>query len=491
MRLGRMHSTISFAVRPAVIARPFGLVMVAVGVLMVPPAAVALIFEEFPLAASVGLLAGICAIAGASLARLRASDDIQPNEGLVLTALVFVTVALAAGFVFRHAGLGVVDALFDGTAAVTTAGLSMVASVDRLSPGLLFARAWIQWFGALGFVVLAVTLMGRPGVATRRLDLHGDREALRLSGTLVRGRRVLSVYLALSGGAITLLLLSGLSPFAAVLHGLSAAATGGYAPHDRGLAALPGTAAQIVVMAVCLVSSLSFDLSAQLRHGQWRGFLSDAGVRLQLAATAASGVAMFAIETQAGGHAARARLLGHTLRLATMAHTTAGFASRPLPDFTPASQVLMAFAMLMGGDIGGTAGGIKLPRVLMMLRQLQLNIARTSSSPHGVLTPRLGGRRVRDDDIAATLALVALYVLLVLVSWLAFLIGGHAPLPALVEVIAAVSNGGIGLGVTSQSLPTLLKAVLMVDMLAGRLEILAIAVLFYPPTWFGRRRRSR
>lgn len=491
MRLGRTHTSISFAVRFAVLGYYLGLAQLALAALMAVPALVCLAFGEGLLALTLAGLAAVYAGGGAVLSRLHAPDDLQQNEALVLLAAVFVFVAALTTIVFGHAGLAPIDALFEATAAVTTAGLSTIDSVERLTPGLLFTRSWIQWFGGLAFIVLAVSLVLGPGVAALRLSAHADRDALQLSGTLQRARQILIVYLALTAVGIAALLACGVDPFAALVYGLSAVATGGYAPDDRGLGGLPGIPAQAAVLLICLAGAVSFDLYVQLRRRRLRALTRDRAVVTLLTVTAVTTLAVFAIEGLSRGGRPSAELLWSALQLAVMAHTTAGFHTDPLTEFAPASQLLAAFAMLMGGDIGSTAGGIKILRVLIALRVLQLVLARTSIPRHGVLIPRLAGHRLHAEEIITAFSLVALYGLLVVLSWAAFVLAGYDPFAALIEVMAAVSNGGIGAGVTGPDLPAGLKAVLIFDMLAGRLEVLAILVLLYPPTWFGRRRSVR
>jgi trk system potassium uptake protein TrkH len=140
--------------------------------------------------------------------------------------------------------------------------------------------------------------------------------------------------------------------------------------------------------------------------------------------------------------------------------------------------------------VGSTAGGIKLLRLLIVLRLLQLVLVRTALPRHAVVMPRIAGRRVGDAEITALLAFLSGLGLLVLASWIVFVAAGHPAFPAFLEVIAAVSTSGLSTGITGPDLAWHLKFLLIFDMLAGRLEIIALIILFYPATWIGRRRRG-
>ena len=138
--------------------------------------------------------------------------------------------------------------------------------------------------------------------------------------------------------------------------------------------------------------------------------------------------------------------------------------------------------------MGSTAGGIKLLRLLILLRLLELVVARTSTARGTRLLVRVEGRRVMPREFELAVALVLGYVALIALSWLAFLAAGKAPLDALFDVVSAVTLTGLSTGVTGHELPALLKWVLAVDMLAGRVEIIGLVVLLYPATWIGKRR---
>lgn len=143
--------------------------------------------------------------------------------------------------------------------------------------------------------------------------------------------------------------------------------------------------------------------------------------------------------------------------------------------------------MLIGGDIGSTAGGIKIFRLLVILMLIRLIFARTCLPRHAVLEPRVAGHTVEPAEMNLTVGLVLLYLAVVAVSWFAFVISGFDGLDSLFEVVSAVGTVGLSAGLAASDLPSWLKLVLCVDMLVGRLEIIGIFVLVYPRTWFGRR----
>jgi trk system potassium uptake protein TrkH len=147
----------------------------------------------------------------------------------------------------------------------------------------------------------------------------------------------------------------------------------------------------------------------------------------------------------------------------------------------------MILSMLVGGSVGSSAGGFKLLRLLIFLRMLQIFISRAAMPPHAVSSTLLAGQKLDDDDIQRALQLILLFIAVVFLSWLPFVALGYDPLDALFEVVSACGTVGLSTGITRPELEPALKAILCFDMLAGRLEIIALLVVLYPRNWIGRR----
>ena len=125
--------------------------------------------------------------------------------------------------------------------------------------------------------------------------------------------------------------------------------------------------------------------------------------------------------------------------------------------------------------------------MLVVWRLLQSFLSRTAMPPHAVSVPRIGRQALDPTDIERVMLIIGLFLTATLASWLAFLIYGYAPIDALFEVVSALGTVGLSSGITNGGLEWPLKALLCIDMLLGRLEILALLVLLYPRTWIGRR----
>ena len=398
---------------------------------------------------------------------------------------MFLFTPLVMSYPMMSSGLGFLDALFEAVSGVTTTGLSTKVTLVDAPQTFLFARAWMQWYGGLGVVVLSLALIMQPGLVAKGLAVTEAESDDLVGGTRAYARRALIVYGVLTALGIIGSWSMGVGVFDAVLYTFAAVSTGGFAPHDGSLATF-GWPAQVWITLLCLAGAIPLAFYYRMFKEKRRvavDFLQlQAVVIACLVVSLAVGVAM---RLSAG--MAWPQVLHHAPLLAFSAQTTAGFSSMPCGQLDAGSKLVLIFSMLVGGGAGSTAGGFKLLRLLIAASVFRLILLRTCLPKHAVIEPRLAGRRLQHEEIQAALLLIVLFVAVVALSWLPFVAMGYSPLDSLFEVVSATGTAGLSVGLTSATLPPLLKGILCVDMLMGRLEIMAWFVLLYPGTWFGRR----
>ncbi len=480
-------SALLYAVRWPVLGRYLGQLALVLALLVLPNLAVSLYYGEYPIGLRhLGIIVLLVA-AGWPLSRLRAPDRIQGNEAMVIVTLTFVLSSLLLSWPLAASGLTGLDAFFEAVSGITTTGLTTLSSVQDRPHSFLFARAWMQWYGGLGIAVLAVAMMAQHNLAARKL-VESPGGELQVSSTRTLARRLLTIYalLTLTGGV--LIWLAGLTPFDAMAHALSAISTGGYSTFDQSLGGQLPLLAPFVVVFVSFLGAVSLPLYFFAWRRGIGELLKDLELRT-LAGACLAGTLLLALWFwQAGAPLAEA--LRHGVVLAVSAQSTAGFSDQPIAALDAFPKGLLILSMAVGGSLGSSAGGVKLLRVLILLRLVQTLLRRTAATEHAVVALRLGGRRLDEADIAHVLMIIALFGAVIVLSWLVFLACGYPALDALFEVVSATGTVGLSSGVTGSDLPALLKLVLCFDMLAGRLEIVALLVTLYPVTWIGRKQEA-
>ena len=478
-------SPLTYAVRPRVVAKYLGQLMIMLALLTLAPLTVSLIFGEFGSSVRLAIVITILLATGIPAAWLAPPSQIQTNEALVVVVGTFLISAALLTFPLMEHGVAFQDALFEAVSAVTTTGLSALPTLDGHSHTFLFLRAWMQWFGGLGIAVLSVALLMSHHIANRQLTEPISGENL-VTTARAYSRRIVIVYLTLTLAAILLLRLFTNDTMTAVNYILAAISTGGFSPSDGGLTTDIHWEARYCIMLFAFLGAVPLALYYHLFRRDWSKVLGDMELRGLIGATLVGIILLWLFMPEQAG-TSQLETLAHTIFTAMSAQTTTGFSTMDINEIGPAAKCVLILSMALGGCVGSTAGGIKILRLLIVLRLIQLALNRTALTSHAVVTNRLGGRPLDADDMIRTLLLIILFAIVVVVSWIAFVAYGYDPLNSLFEVVSATGTVGLSTGITRTTLEPALKAVLCADMLLGRLEVIALLVVLYPKTWIGNR----
>jgi trk system potassium uptake protein TrkH len=474
-----------YSVRPRPVLKYFGQLCIVLALLTLVPLVVSIIFGDYRVTLRYAIVVAGVFVTGFFLRRLSTPKRIQTNEAMVVTALVFLFAPLVMTWPTMASGLSFGDALFETISGVTTTGLSVTASVADKSAIFLFSRAWMQWVGGLGIVILFVATMIRPGLAAKRIGDLEDYEDDLVGSTRTHARRVIIVYSIMTGFGILLLGLLGAGWFNGIIYSLSAVSTGGFSPHDASLAGLNSQWLQGMVILLSVAGAIPLVLYFRSFKEGGRVLIRDRQVQGLLIAGLVAALLMALFLTQDGFSWIQA--LRHGVLNAFSAQSTAGFATLDISQLNAGAKLTLIFSMFVGGGVGSTAGGIKILRLLILGQLLYIFLQRAGMPRQAVAEASLGKRRLEADEIQNALSIVFVFLAFIGISWLVFVGMGHNPLDSLFEVVSAIGTVGLSSGITAPDLHPILKGVLCADMLLGRLEILAWIVLFYPRTWIGRR----
>lgn len=465
-------------VNSAGILKYLGLIMIGIGAVMAVPLVVALFFSEWFIAGTYGVIATLIITLGTLISRLLPEYELQWKDAMVIAAIIFPLSSFLSAIPFSlSTGMPFLDAFFEAASGLTTTGLS-VAPAD-VGPVFLFARSWLQWIGGIGIVLIVISVLVPPGVSAFRLFLVniGDQK---LRPSVVGTATLLGkIYCAITLAAFLLLLLGGMPVFDAVCHALCTVSTGGFSTRFESIAAFPGYFIPFVVTVACVMGSVNFAIFPRLLHNPRELFSSVQFVWfLGIAA-----VGTLLITAVLSGTVPVAEALSLAAFQAFSALTSAGFATADVNTFPPAAKAVLTVLMWIGGSVGSTAGGMKILRLIIILKVIHLVFIRFFL-PKEALTPlRVRDSTVGSDDLQTLIAFVALYMAFTVGSAFVFMLYGFPLGDALFEVSSAIGTVGLSCGITSAALPGVLKGVLILDMLLGRIEIIPVCILLFPRTW--------
>ena len=432
------------------------------------------------------------AVAVTLVAAFRPPDDVRPTDVFPVVVWTWLACSLlgALPYVLDAGTFGWSrwdGALFESISGFTASGSTVLTDIDSHGRGVLFWRQLTQWYGGMGMVVLAVSVLPLLGVGGQELmraeapGPAGDRLAPRISGT---AKRLWLVYVGLTVAiAVALFAVPGVGFYDAVAHALTTAATGGFSPHGASLGYFDSLAVELVVAAGLIIGAMSFSLHYRALLGDFRVYRRAGDQMLFLKAIAGATVVVTLLLWLRQDAPFGVSLRDGFFNVVTLA-TSGGFSNaRPggVGDFarwTPPAQVVLAILMLVGGGAGSTAGGMKVFRAQIAVAHA-VRTVRQARRPRSVLPVKLGGDVIPERIVGRVLGFGTLFIITFGVGTVVVAALGVDPVTAASGVISALSNMGPALGEAGPTsnftvFPRPARLVLAGLLLVGRLEITAV-----------------
>ncbi|MDE0216695.1 MAG: TrkH family potassium uptake protein [bacterium] len=419
----------------------------------------------------------------------RLDDDMPPVSVFAAVAWMWICSSFFGALPLWFSGeLGSFDkALFEAVSGITATGSTVLSPIEGTGRGVLMWRQIMQWYGGMGMVVLAVTILpflGVGGLSLITAEAPGpttDRLAHRVSST---ARRLWGLYGGITAAIAVALLIAGLSLYDAVAHAFTTAGTGGFSPYDHSIGHFDSIAVEAVIVVGMLVGGVSFTLHWRAVSGSPRAYGRSSEFRTYLIVIFAA-VVLTSLLNWLNDLSSLSNSLRNGIFGVVTLGTSGGFGNasdaNPGGDFaawTPGAQALLLPLMVLGGMTGSTAGGLKVLRAQVMAKYMRVGLLRVKH-PQVVARVKLGQMAVSEPVLQRVAGLVALYALSALLATLVLAALGEDLTTSSSAAISALSNMGPALGDAGPTSNFLVfdrpaRAVLMALMLIGRLEFFAI-----------------
>ncbi len=472
------------------IALPIGRLLLLISLLMIVPA-IADVFAENP-DWQVFLVSGLVLGTAGVLMTMAFNGENPPSnfrEALIFVNAAWFAFSFAGAIPFFFSGLGIdfTDAFFETASGLTTTGSTILTGLDYMPPGILLWRALLQWIGGIGVVAIGIWLL--PGLRVGGSQLFALESSENTTkpyghvGPFVY--RLLAFYAGLTLSCVALYQLCGMSFFDAVVHSMTTVSTGGFSTSDQSFGQFSGLSVYWVATVFMLASSFPFLFL--IRSIERRQAGSDVQITLLLTIVTVASFGVFLLER----HMVEDTPF-HMFTLATFnvvsVITTTGYAANDYLQFGPAVVAIFFVLTFFGGCSGSTSGGFKMFRVAILTSYIQ-SLLRRLIRPHRVLEPKYQGRRVSNSVLEGILVFAVLYAGAFAAFSVIYMMLGLDLITALSASITALANVGPGVGDTIgpsgtfQSLPDLAKWFLAIEMILGRLEILAGILILTPDFW--------
>ncbi len=479
----------------AAIARYLGILTTIVGATMIVPLAVSLGSHEQQSTMAFVIAMSLAVIIGGSivLATRRVKTQLTPRDAmlLVVSSWIMASVVGALPYILSGALPNFIDAFFESISGFTTTGASVFTHIADQSRGILFWRAQTQLLGGLGLITLFVSLFPLFGLGSARLleaEAPAGQEGERLTARIRDTVRILFiVYFSFTLIQIAALSFAGLSLFDSTTISFSSLSTGGFAPTNLSIEDYHNRAVEIITMIFMFLGGMNFALFYWLFfRGRLKRFLTNPELRLYTGIAVAALVIVNLDLIINMGLGFTDSLWRSSFNVVSIS-TTTGFSTTNFDEWPNLSRALLLILMVVGGSAGSTAGGLKVVRLLILFKYAYRRVL-LAINPSAVIPLKVGGIVLPEKTISRTIGLTVFYVGLL---WAGFVIMTALGLPfeeAVSSVAACMGSVGPGLGSVGPygnyaAIPDVGKAALGFFMLAGRLEIFALLVLFTPAFW--------
>ena len=480
------------------LSRIIGLTVLLTAAFMAVPLLLALVDGEPNNVAAYGVTMGLMAVFGLALFLFSRNGDrtFYAQEGFAATGLSWVVMSLFGALPFCIGGEipHYIDALFEIISGFTTTGASILSDVEALSRCNIYWRSFSHWLGGMGMLVflLAVVPEARksagsgmylmraesPGPSVGKLTPHLRQTAMILYG----------MYFLLTLLCVGFLLLGGMPVFDSFCIAFGTAGTGGFSIRNSGMADYSAYLQSVVTIFMFLFG-VNFSLYFLLLIRQFKSVFKNEELRLY-AGIAAGSILMITVNIT-GMYGSVREALHHAAFQVSSIMTTTGYASVDFEQWPAFSKAVLFALMFVGACAGSTAGGLKVSRVLLLLKSIRRTV-RKALHPRRVQSVRMDGHVIDEETSNNVNAYLAVYCVILLLSFVVISVDGYSIGTNISAVAACFNNVGPGFELVGSTgnyghYSDFSKLVLSADMLLGRLEIFPLLVLFSPDTWSRKR----
>ena len=472
------------------ILRILGLILLLEAAFMLLPVLVAVIYHERAGSAFAWTAAGT-ALLGAGmygLAKPR-SQTIYAREGLVTVALSWIALSLCGALPFTLCGdiPYYLDAVFEMVSGFTTTGSSILPNVELLNHCSLFWRSFSHWIGGMGilvFMLAIVNLEGGQAIHLLRAESPGPSVSKMVPRMADSSKILYTLYIALTLVETVFYLAGGMPLFDSLCNAFGTAGTGGFAIKADSFAGYSYYFQTVTTVFMALFGvnfSIYFFLLRRKLDLVWHNTELRWYIAIILGSIALITLNILPLYPRAYD------ALHHAAFSVSSVITTTGYCTENFDLWPEFSRVILAFLMLIGACAGSTGGGLKVSRLVILMKSMENEIRRLIR-PHTVKVITIDGKRVDNDALRSVSSYFLIYVLLMAVSIFVVSLDNFDASTTITSVFATFNNIGPGLGLVGPvgnfaMFSPLSKIVLTLDMLFGRLELYPMLVLLYPGTW--------
>ena len=426
------------------------------------------------------------------LRRIKVKDkEMYAKEGFITVGMSWIVIAVFGALPFMISGAipHFFDAFFETVSGFTTTGATLLTEIESLPRGILFWRSFTHWIGGMGFLIFILAIapsLGSNTIYLLRAESPGPNPGKIVPRLNETAKILYIIYFVLTIIQTVLLMAAGLSFYDAVIHALGTAGTGGFSNMNSSVAAFNNPAVEWIITIFMILFGVNFALYFQILRGSIKSFFKSEELKYYLLMI---GVSILVITINILGF--NGGSIGESIRQSSFQVasivTTTGYATVDFNLWPTLSKIIILILMISGAMAGSTGGGVKTIRIVIILKAIRRGIDKILH-PKRIQSVKIDGKVVDEETISGVLLFIGAYIVITFIGVIIVSFDGFDLITTSTSVLTCISNVGPGFEMVGpignfSAFSPLSKVVLSFCMLAGRLEIYPMLIMFSKSIW--------
>ncbi len=455
------------------------------------PAIVAIIYGDNTLP-SFAVTMGLLVIIGLIGSRIKPQKlSIYAKEGYFIVAFAWILISLFGSLPFYLSGSipSFVDAFYETVSGFTTSGATILREIESLPKSILFWRSFTHWIGGMGILVFVIAIMPKTESSSMhimRAEVPGPTVGKLVSKLRASARILYGIYCIMCLAQFILLCAGGMPVFDSIVNTFSTAGTGGFAVLNNSIEGYNNLYFEMVIAVFMLLFGVNFNLYYLLAAKQFKQAFKSEELRTYLGIILSSTL-IIAFSLIISGKHEIGNSLRHAFFQVVSIITTSGYSSTNFDNWPVITKIIICMLMVTGACAGSTGGGIKVSRIMILVKG-GIRDLRKAINPRSIETVKIDKRTVDESVVRSVSMYFGTFMIIAVLSSLIVALDGRDIVTTFTAVLTSMANVGPGFGAVGPAgnfadFSVLSKLVFCFDMLAGRLDILPILMIFSPYAW--------
>jgi trk system potassium uptake protein TrkH len=417
--------------------------------------------------------------------------EVSKRDGYLIVTFGWIILGITGSLPFIWSGTipQFSSAIFETISGYTTTGASILNDIEALPAGLMYWRSMTQWIGGMGIIVLTVAILPMFGVGGMEMfmaEAPGPSSSKLHPRITDTAKRLWIIYVLLTGVEAVMLKFAGMTWLDAVNHAFTTMSTGGFSTKNASIAAFNSPSIEYIITFFMLIGGVNFSMLYYIFKGMFKKAFTNEEFRTYLGVTAFFVLTIAVILFNTQGTDFETSFRQSAFQVVTII-TTTGFSTVNYATWVPFAYMLIIFAMFTGGSAGSTAGGVKIVRHLVILKNGYSEFKRLLH-PRAIIPVRINNNSVSQTIVYNVLAFFFIYLLIFILGALIISAFGHDIVTSAGASIACLGNIGPGIGGVDPShnfafFSSGAQVFLSFLMLLGRLELFTVLIIVTPSFW--------